>query len=123
MRWPFLVTMGISLSLTVVQVASSETLRLEAEDYVDSYDVGGGSIYIRLCAAASQGLAVDGLDREGEWIQVALELTEGFCFVDSLRSAGSLGTVRMFSVRFERTSPSFLWAEDNLTTVPGAGIT
>jgi hypothetical protein len=113
--------MGIVLSLTTVQTAFSQTMRLEAENYIDSYNIDGADIYIRGCSAASEGLAVDGLDREGEWIQLALVLTEGFCFVDSVRSAGSLGAVRTYSIQFEKTA--VLWAADTLTTVPGAGIT
>jgi len=123
MRWPLITTIGIAFSLTVVQAASSETLRLEAENYIDSYNISGGDVYIRACSAASEGYAVDGLDREGEWIQLALELSEGFCFVDSVRSAGSLGTIRRYSIHFESTSPAYLWAADSVTTVPGSGIT
>jgi hypothetical protein len=123
MRWPLLTTIAIAFSLSVVQVASSETLRLEAEDLIDSHNISGGDIYIRGCSAASEGYAVDGLDREGEWIQLALDLTEGFCFVDSVRSAGSLGTVRTYSIHFEKTSTANLWAADTVTTLPGAGIT
>jgi hypothetical protein len=123
MKWPLLAIMGIVFSITVIQTASSETLRLEAEDYIASHNISGGDIYIRGCSAASEGYAVDGLDREGEWIQLALELPEGFCFVDSVRSAGSLGTIRRYAIHFESISPVLLWATDSVTTPPGSGIT
>lgn len=123
MRWPLLSTIVIAFPLAVVQVAFPQTLRLEAEDFIASHNIGGGDVYIRSCSAASGGYAVDGLDREGEWIQLALELSEGLCFVDSLRSAGSLGTVRTYAIHIERASPSYLWAADTVSTIPGSGIT
>ncbi len=114
MRWPLLSTMVI---------AFSQTLRLEAENFIASHNIGGGDVYVRSCSAASGGYAVDGLDREGEWIQLALELPESFCFFDSVRSAGSLGRIRRYAIQFESISPVLLWATDSVTTPPGSGIT
>lgn len=65
-------------------------LVLEAENYIDSHDEGGVSIYVTSCTAASGGLAVEGFDAVGDWIDLSVDLAEAGSFVDTLRSAGLL---------------------------------
>jgi hypothetical protein len=68
--------------------ASAESIWLEAEDYTASHDEGGLAIYVTGCIAASQGLAVEGFDFPGDWIELNLTLPENGSFVDSIRSGG-----------------------------------
>jgi len=65
-------------------------LVLEAEDFVAYHDEGGVSIYVVSCSGASGGLAVEGFDTVGDWIELDLEIAEAGSFVDTLRSAGLL---------------------------------
>ena len=71
------------------------------------------------CADASGGLAVNGMDAPGDWIELAFTLSDAACFVDSLRSAGEVGIVRRFVVEFFAAAPP---AADTLTTGPGRGF-
>ncbi len=87
-----------ALGAAAPAAARAGTVRVEAEDMVAAGNLGGDDIRITTCSAASQGLAVDGLDREGEWLRVPLVLEEGGCLVDSLRSAGLLGLERTFAL-------------------------
>jgi len=121
MKWPLLLVLVILVSVAGAEVAISETLRIEAETMTASYNISGLDIAVRGCSAASGGQAVDGLDIEGEWIQIPLELTEGMCFTDSLRSAGDVGSIRSFAIHIEANSS--VWAADTVTTIPGSGIT
>jgi len=68
--------------------ASAESIWVEAETYTASHDVGGTAIYITGCSGASQGLAVEGFDTPGEWIELKLTIPENGSFTDSLRSGG-----------------------------------
>lgn len=61
---------------------------LEAEDYITSYNAGGVSIYVTSCSGASGGLAVEGYDYPGDWIEMRVALTEGGAYEDWFRSAG-----------------------------------
>ncbi len=53
---------------------------VEAESFVDAYDLGGASILSVACTSASQGLAVDGLDIAGEWIELRASLPDAACY-------------------------------------------
>ncbi len=68
--------------------ASAESIWLEAEDFIASHDEGGLSIYVTGCSGASQGLAVEGFDYPGDWIELKFDVLENGAFVDSLRSGG-----------------------------------
>ncbi len=70
--------------------ASAQSIIIEAESYVASYDAGGVSIYITTCTGASGGYAVEGYDTPGDWIEVVLNMSDAGSFADSLRSAGEL---------------------------------
>ena len=70
---------------------------------------------------------VEGLDADCEWVRInglQVNMTDRWCFHDSLRSAGDPGTVRTWEVRyidgFDDVTPL---ATDTLTTVPGQGAT
>jgi len=68
--------------------ASAESIWVEAEAYTASYDAGGLAIYVTGCSAASQGMAVEGFDFPGDWIELKLTIPENGAFTDSLRSGG-----------------------------------
>ena len=99
----------------------AETLTIEAEAYSGSSDVGGDPIHVTSCTGASGGLAVDGLDTAGEALAWQFELDREFSFIDSLRTAGDSGSVRVFAVGF---TPE--WIGDPLPvdteTTEGSGI-
>jgi hypothetical protein len=122
MKWTLI---GAYLALAPLFFASparSETVRIEAESMTGFSDRGGTAIHVTNCSAASQRLAVDGLDREGEWIRFRLDLTHSFCFVDSIRSAGAVGETRTFSIEFAPDPPALTACEDTVTTIPGMGV-
>jgi hypothetical protein len=97
-------------------------IELEVEDMIGSHNIGGAAIVIRGCSAASQGVAVEGWDTDGEWIDLRLELTTAACFTNSVRSAGMPGGTRTFAVYFKLDSNTTV-SSDTLTTVEGEGIT
>ena len=122
MRW-FLIGATIALLPPLfASSARSETVRIEAESMIDYSDRGGAGIHVTNCSAASQRLAVDGLDREGEWVRFRLDLSHSFCFVDSIRSAGAVGERRTFSIEFAPDPPALTACEDTVTTIPGMGV-
>ena len=70
--------------------ASAESIWVEAEAYTASYDAGGLTIYVTGCSGASGGMAVEGFDFPGDWIELKLTIAENAAFTDSLRSGGLL---------------------------------
>jgi hypothetical protein len=70
--------------------AAAESIWVEAEAYTASHNVGGLSIYVTGCSGASGGMAVEGFDSPGEWIELKLTVPENGTFTDSLRSGGLL---------------------------------
>jgi hypothetical protein len=70
--------------------ASAESILVEAETYTASYDAGGLAIYITGCSGASGGMAVEGFDYPGDWIELKLNISANGAFTDSLRSGGLL---------------------------------
>lgn len=68
--------------------AGAAPLVLEAEDYIASYDAGGVSIHVTSCSGASGGLAVEGYDHIGDWIELRVTLPESGAYADMFRSAG-----------------------------------
>ncbi len=102
--------------------ASPQTIRIEAEDYVHSHNVGGGQIMLGACNhGASGGLAIEGLDWNGDYVEYLLTLQQEFCFVDSLRSAGRVGHVREFVMEFFREDEPGFSVADTLVSPPGGG--
>jgi len=105
------------------EARTAEAVQLEAEDYVESMNVGGNPIQMVGCSAARGGLAVDGVDYEGDYIEWSLSLAQEFVFRDSVRSAGAVGLVRRYAVLFLPAGGGPPAASDTLTTTPGLGIT
>jgi hypothetical protein len=95
---------------------------LEAEDMSGAHNAGGAAISYVGCTAARGGLAVDGVDSPGDYIEWPLSLAQDFVFRDSLRTAGAIGVVRQFAILFLPAGGGPPAASDTLVTLPGAGI-
>lgn len=113
---------GILTAIFPAIGSSQGEIRLEAEDYISKQDYGGIPIQIHACNGASQGLAIDGLDIGNEWLAWEISLSERFCFIDSLRSAGAVKQVRTYRTTFERLPSEEIVDADTVVTLPGAGI-
>jgi hypothetical protein len=61
-----LLLLGASAALAGV------TVQAEAEQFIDSYNIGGLELSKEFCSAASEYYAVDGLDVVGEWIEMEI---------------------------------------------------
>jgi hypothetical protein len=70
--------------------AYAASILIEAETFSAYNDLGGIMIYKPTCSGASGGMAADGIDVPGEWIEVQLSVAETGAYADSLRSAGNL---------------------------------
>jgi hypothetical protein len=73
--------------LSGATVTFAYTLTLQAEDYIASHNAGGADFYVTSCSEASNGLAVEGYDYPGDWIELKLVISQAEGYVDSLRSA------------------------------------
>ena len=111
----------LGLGALIVSPATAD-ITLEAESLRDAHNIGNGAITVAYCAAASGHYAIDGLDYQGEWIELSLLILEEQCFYVAVRSAGLLGVIRDFAVEFipEASASS---GTDSLSTIPGGGIT
>ena len=112
----------LSAVILLATPAGAEDQRLEADDVYTWGNLGGITIQKVSCDGALNGRAIDGLDVPGEWIQWHLTLTEPFCFVDSLHSAGTTGVIREFVTEYIPDPPAGTAARDTVFTVPGSGV-
>ncbi len=78
--------------------AHATTFPIEAESMTSFLNLGGSAITVVGCSAARGGLAVDGVDFAGDYLEWPLTLAQDFVFRDSLRTAGGIGVVRQFAV-------------------------
>ena len=84
------ITVGrASAMLTAVLLAAiagsaggAEDLRLEGEEFrlYGHHNIGGLEITAEYCSAASERLAADGLDVEGEWIKLKVTFPDPDCY-------------------------------------------
>lgn len=100
----------------------ADSIRLEAENFEESRDVGGNPIAIVTCSGASGGLGVDAMDTPAEWVSWNVPILDPICFVDSLRSAGNLKDVRLYNLQVLRVGEDEPLFQDLLETPPGLGI-
>ncbi|MBD3235141.1 MAG: hypothetical protein GF330_00365 [Candidatus Eisenbacteria bacterium] len=112
--------LSVALSLAGVTPASSEAIRLEAEDHVAFDDQGSPVFGIVEDGHASGGAAVEGM-RIGAWIEIELSLPEDVCFRDSLRSAGDHMLVRTYDVTFTPAGAGEPIVAERIVTPPGSG--
>jgi hypothetical protein len=100
-------------------------LRLEAESYSDSRNSTRDPIARVSCSDASGSKAVDGVDGDGDWIQIPFEIRQRVCFTDSLRCGGALALRRTFAIDYYRQvqdDTGALVASDSVAMIPGNGI-
>jgi hypothetical protein len=90
---------------------------IEAEGYMGSHDGGGAGITTPSCDGASGQRAVEGIDFDGDWIEVGFTLSATTCFCDSLRGEGTLNDVRRFAILFKQGDS--VVASDTVSTPPG----
>jgi hypothetical protein len=83
---------------------------------IDNYDIHQSS-----CNFASGGLGVDGVNVDGEYIVVPIELAAELKFNTALQSARASGRVLTYEILFAEPPPGTgVWA-DTLVTLPGSG--
>lgn len=74
----------------LLAATASYAITVEAENLVGSFNAGGDDIYVIGCSGASGGMAVEGVDTAGDWIEIMVTVTDTYGYADSLRSAGNL---------------------------------
>jgi hypothetical protein len=113
---------AIVVLLTPAAPCTAAGFRIEAESMIATHNLGGYAISVVSCSGASGGLAVNGLDNPGEWIEFRLELAAATAFIDSLHSAGLVGEIRHFAVQFLTGDDPTGAPGDTVTTGPGRGF-
>jgi hypothetical protein len=118
--------MLVVLVIAPAPLAAAAGLRFEAEDALTLgrvHNAGGDQDTVpKACSGASGGMAVEGLDFWGDWIEFDLELQAPFVFRDSVRCAALSGQSWCFRVSFFRDGESEPIAETDLPPVAGRGI-
>jgi len=110
-------------------LARGDFVEFEAEwydswwDQPDTQHDDDIEITIVPCDDASGLHAVVGVDRPGEWIAIPFNLERRFCFVDSVRSAGSIGFHRWLELSIYPIGASEPVAVDSVYTIRGEGDT
>jgi hypothetical protein len=115
-------TLALVTAIAFATPVRAEDIRLVSGDVFTSGDLGGLAIGLVDCDGSLDGTAIDGLDQPGEWIKWHLTLAEPFCFVDSLRSSGTLGVIREFVTEYTPDPPAEGASQDTVFTVPGSGV-
>jgi len=121
----------VLLCLLAIAFASStrtcaEAIHIEADTYFTSGDLPGHGYTIGpvRCDAATESLAVDGVDSSGEWIKIRLSIPADYCFYTGMSSAGAEGYERHFQIEYLTDDGNqTLAGSDLLITPPGAGVT
>ncbi|MFH1312610.1 MAG: hypothetical protein ABIJ00_05225 [Candidatus Eisenbacteria bacterium] len=86
----------ISFIVLMCSAACAQSIMVEAEHYITFYNAGGTTIYVTTCSAASGGLAVEGFDWTGDWIELVVNIPLAGSYADSIRAAGLLSTASEF---------------------------
>jgi hypothetical protein len=92
-------------ALLLAASAASLALTIEAESLVGSFNAGGDDIYTIACSGASGGMAVEGVDTAGDWIEIMVTIPDTYVYVDSLRSAGLLNLQSHFALTVFGAAP------------------
>ena len=116
----------LGLQLMGMPAACRADFRFEAESAVAAGRVhnegGAADLFVKQCAGASGGLAVEGMDFPGDWIEFDLELGAPFCFQDSVRCAGVLDASWHFHVLVFAQGEIYPVVTDTLPQIMGRGI-
>lgn len=118
MRTAILVVSFIAL---LACAASASPIILEAEDYVASFNAGGDPIHIVFCSGASGGLAVEGYDSAGDFIELRVVLDMAGAYDDTLRSGGELFEFSQHRVSYRRAGGGTFAYSDFVTYGYGIG--
>ncbi len=110
------------VTLAVSSVAG-EPIRIEAEIPFATHNTPGtADVVARPCGSASFNFALAGLDADGDWAEYKLELTDTWCFVDSLCAAGEVnGTWQYRFAIFPDTSDTPI-IDETYPAQPGTGV-
>jgi hypothetical protein len=98
----------ITLLATTALPAAGSPIILEAEDYIGSFNVGGEPFYVTFCSGASGGLAVEGYDYPGDYIDFMVVLPQAGTYNDTLRSGGLLYEFSSHFATFRRPNSGTL---------------
>jgi hypothetical protein len=111
----------ISLIILLCSAASAQSIMVEAENYITFYNAGGTTIYVTNCSGASGGLAVEGFDWTGDWIELVVNIPLAGSYADSIRAAGLVSIASEFQSRVINGKPG---GGDFLSTfnIVGLGI-
>ena len=109
----------LTMILVVCAPASAQPITLEAESYVAHHDEGGSAIYVTACGAASGGLAIEGFDFPGDWIEVALVLGQNESMANRIRSGGDVGVATDLQSTVFGAGPM---GEDLISPFPTQGV-
>lgn len=115
-----LLAIGCSKDSTSPTSTPPSLVRIEAEGFANASDGGGSGITTPYCSGASGQHAVEGIDFDGDWIEIPFSLSETGCFSDSLRGEGIENDIRRFAVAFYQNG--VVVASDTLETPPGKGF-
>jgi hypothetical protein len=121
-RASFLGFLAVTSFLPISTCLATADVRLELEEYVNYGNIGGGTIVRASCTGALNGWVADYVDRAGEFIEVEFTVDTPVCFVDSLRSAGIVDSVRTIVTSFRLMPAGTEVSADTVVTVPGTGI-
>jgi hypothetical protein len=86
----------IGIIMLISSSASAQSIIVEAENYLTYYNAGGTTIYVTSCSAASGGLAIEGFDWTGDWIEYAVNIPVAGAYADSVRAAGLIAVESEF---------------------------
>ncbi|MFH1220330.1 MAG: hypothetical protein V1694_07730 [Candidatus Eisenbacteria bacterium] len=82
----------------VTVYAPAREFSIEMEDFTESHNIGGFSIIGGECNGASGGKAVDGMDREGEWIKVPVRIPVSGAYQAFLQYQAGVGDTMEVSI-------------------------
>lgn len=111
--------MMCTLMVVLCASANAQPIILEAESYIASHDEGGAAIYMTACSAASGGLAIEGFDFPGDWIEVELPLGENKSMACRIRSGGDVGVATDLQSTVFEAGPI---GEDLVSPYPTQGV-
>jgi hypothetical protein len=106
--------------------AAGTVSRIEAETMFNHSEINCGADLLSVvsCPSASGFQAVEGVDCDGEYIDLHLTVSGPgtFCFSDSVSSAGAVGLYRTYRIDFLRdTIGRTILFSDTLRTIEGTG--
>jgi hypothetical protein len=115
---------ALACALVLPAPAFAANTHIEADTYYTSGQIPscGYDIARVSCEAATEQIAVDGVDCDGEWIAIRLPILADYCFYAGIQSARTEGLVSHFRLEFRvDDAHQALVATDSLETVPGLG--